>query len=564
MPLIPLNLIDENGHNIRRTPATAEQDEQLVQSIRTLGVLQPILLRYGDEPERYFVVAGHRRVRCALAAGLETIPAEVMRGDTAIYAASQAAENMVRVPMDPVDQWRAIVSLQEEGYSLQGAAQALGISERMAKRLDKLGHVAPEILDLMVGSGLPDQDDLAVIASAPIERQLEAFKPSKGEHPHDRLEMIARRCRTTRIPRNMAIFDVDASGILFEEDLFAEPGSDEQFTTGDVEGFIKAQKAALIAQINARKKKNERVALATWKNYNMVIPKGFTAAFGETKKRYPANGSLMLFMCVREDSGLLGAIEMRHATEDAKAVAKAAKSTSIAGKAAAEDDGENDADAATGVEVPAFLTRQPDPDEPALTKLGQTMLAAMKTDALCDSLDALWDGGETAPVQLPILAAALVLALSADNVTVAGGPNRFSRTRFDDLRPEIVSPPGTFIVWSEAEVARLIAKALSRILRVTDPVTNHGSGVVAEWIGAMIGAEQRLPRFDTAAFLACMGKDALQALAEQSGRGGLKTAKGLREALAGSLPDWRPASFGAPGPTELATPDINNHQEDAA
>jgi ParB/RepB/Spo0J family partition protein len=560
MPLIPLNVIDENGHNIRRTPATAEQDEQLVQSIRTLGVLQPVLLRYGDEPERYFVVAGHRRVRCALAAGLETIPAEVMRGDTAIYAASQAAENMVRVPMDPVDQWRAIVSLQEEGYSLQGAAQALGISERMAKRLDKLGHVAPEILDLMVGHGLPDHDDLAVIASAPIEKQREAFKPSKGEHPHYRLEMIARRCRTTRIPRNMAIFDVEASGILFEEDLFAEPGSDDQFTTGDVEGFIKAQKAALIAQINARKKKNERVALATWKNHEVVIPKGFTRAFGETKKKYPANGSLMLFMCVREDSGALGEIAMRHAAEDAKPAKKSEKSTSIG----VADDGIDDAAGKPPLDVaPA---PRPETDEPALTKRGQTMLAAMKTDALRDSLDAETDadGREATPVQLDIIACALVLALSADNVTIAGDASHFSRTRFDDLRSEIVSPPGTFIFWSEAHVACLVAKALSRILRVSDPVTGRGSGVVAEWIGAMLGAERHLPRFDTAEFLACMGKDALQAVADQNGRGGLKTAKGLREALAGSLPDWRPASFGAPGPTALTTPDINNHQEDAA
>jgi ParB family transcriptional regulator, chromosome partitioning protein len=549
MPLIALHLIDENGHNIRATPATAEEDSQLEQSIRALGVLQPVLLREGDRLGRYFVVAGHRRVRCGRAAGLDDIPAEILpEAENSRYAAVQAAENMVRVPMDPVDQWRAIVALQTAGYTLQGAADALGIPERKAKRLDKLGQVAPEILDLIVGRGLPDQDDLALIASAPIAKQREAFAATKDRYEYDRLEFIARLCMTRRISRNLAIFDIEASGIAFEEDLFAEPHSDDQFTTGDIDGFIKAQKAALVESINARKKKKERVALSSYKNYDVSIPKGFSRAYGEIKKRYPANGKLMLFMCVREDSGgALGSIERRHATENAKPEATAKDKGALPHEyvGAGDDDNDDfDADASPN----ASTAPSPETDEPALTKRGQTMLAAMKTDALRDQLDASTDGTEDAG-RLLSLAAALVLALSADNVTVAGDRGHFSRTSFTDLRGEIVSPGGTFLDLHQSQLARVIAQALSRILRITDPATAHGSGIVAEWIGAVVGAEAQLPRFDTAEFLACMGRDALSALAIDQGRSGLKTAKGIREALTGSLPDWRPASFGAPGPT---------------
>jgi ParB family chromosome partitioning protein len=207
----------------------------------------------------------------------------------------------------------------------------------------------------------------------------------------------------------------------------------------------------------------------------------------------------------------------------------------------------------------------PELAEPALTKRGQTLLAAIKTDALRDALDAETDGSEPAAIQLPAFAAALVLALSGDNVTVAGEASHFARTQFGDLRAEIVSPGGTFLDLDEAQAARLVAKALSRILRVTDPVTARGSGIVAEWIGAMAGADRHLPRVDTPEFLACMGKDALSALAVENGRSGLKTAKGVREALAGSLPDWRPATFGAPGPHPVATSEaIHEEQEDAA
>src|SRR3546814_2519584 len=60
-----------------------EKLEELSQSIRAQGVLQPILVRPIDEGRRYEIVAGERRWRAAQAAGLHEIPAVVRELDDA-------------------------------------------------------------------------------------------------------------------------------------------------------------------------------------------------------------------------------------------------------------------------------------------------------------------------------------------------------------------------------------------------------------------------------------------------------------------------------------------------
>jgi ParB family transcriptional regulator, chromosome partitioning protein len=76
--LVPLADIGIPDHGLRRAATSAEQDAGMLDSVRRLGVLQPIILR--PDPlalGRYILVAGRRRYRAALAAGLGAIPAEV-------------------------------------------------------------------------------------------------------------------------------------------------------------------------------------------------------------------------------------------------------------------------------------------------------------------------------------------------------------------------------------------------------------------------------------------------------------------------------------------------------
>lgn len=167
--MLALDSLGTNGpYQQRRTPASAEADAGLVESIRIMGVLQPILVRWDDEARQHQVVDGHRRVTAARAAGLQTIRALPVETDERTSLAAGVAANLQRAALAPVDQWRALVHLQEKGWTLEGAAMALGTPLRLARQLDKLGRLHPELLAAIEAFGLPVERDLGEIALAPM------------------------------------------------------------------------------------------------------------------------------------------------------------------------------------------------------------------------------------------------------------------------------------------------------------------------------------------------------------------------------------------------------------
>ncbi|MBS0537010.1 MAG: ParB/RepB/Spo0J family partition protein, partial [Proteobacteria bacterium] len=265
--MIRLDLIRENGHNVRRVAASAQADAALLDSIRAQGVLVPVLLRPEDDGG-YTLIAGHRRVRAAREVGLEHIPALVLDGLVNGHAtAAQAAENMVRAAMHPVDQWRAIVQLQDEGYALHQAAAALGMNERFARRLERLGRLHPDMLALIEEVGLPSDRELSDIALATPEAQQKALKTPGGiVREGGKVRQIAwwKIVHALDAPRfygSDAIFDTNL--MEWDEDLFAEPGSREQFTTTDAKTFLKLQAAALAEIVAERQAKKQRVQLGS-------------------------------------------------------------------------------------------------------------------------------------------------------------------------------------------------------------------------------------------------------------------------------------------------------------
>src|SRR5690606_2007160 len=85
--------------------------EDLARSIRTSGVLQPILVRrIGDRLE---IVAGERRSRAAKLAGLERVPAIVREMTDDNAAVVSLVENVQRADLNAIEKARAFRRLQE-------------------------------------------------------------------------------------------------------------------------------------------------------------------------------------------------------------------------------------------------------------------------------------------------------------------------------------------------------------------------------------------------------------------------------------------------------------------
>lgn len=98
---MPINLISiQEGFNPRVYFSDGEMQE-LIASIKSEGVLQPIVVRLQPDNKTYWVVAGERRYRAAVAAGLPEIPAVVRHLDDKQARLTATIENTQRADMSP-------------------------------------------------------------------------------------------------------------------------------------------------------------------------------------------------------------------------------------------------------------------------------------------------------------------------------------------------------------------------------------------------------------------------------------------------------------------------------
>ena len=115
---------------------------ELAESIRSQGIMQPILVRplgSGEHAGKYEIIAGERRFRAAGLAGLESVP--VLVRDVADEAAAVMAliENMQREDLNPLEEAQGLQRLvQEFGLTHEQAAQAVGRSRSAASNLLRL------------------------------------------------------------------------------------------------------------------------------------------------------------------------------------------------------------------------------------------------------------------------------------------------------------------------------------------------------------------------------------------------------------------------------------------
>lgn len=95
--------------------------EELAESIRAVGLLQPLVVRpHPDKPGHYLVIAGHRRRRAAEMVGLSEVPVVVRAAPEAELRALQLIENVQRQDLTPMDEARAY----DELMALQGLTAA--------------------------------------------------------------------------------------------------------------------------------------------------------------------------------------------------------------------------------------------------------------------------------------------------------------------------------------------------------------------------------------------------------------------------------------------------------
>lgn len=136
-----------------RTHMDQESLEQLSLSIKSQGIVQPILVRALEESGRFEIIAGERRWRAARMAGLTEVPVVIKNIPDEAALAISLIENIQRENLNPLEEAQGIQRLINEfGMTHQAAAEAVGRSRSAVSNLLRLLNLAQPVQDQLIRS----------------------------------------------------------------------------------------------------------------------------------------------------------------------------------------------------------------------------------------------------------------------------------------------------------------------------------------------------------------------------------------------------------------------------
>ncbi|MEQ5803846.1 ParB/RepB/Spo0J family partition protein [Halomonas sp. H10-9-1] len=145
---LPLGQLSRGKYQPRRD-IQPEALEELADSIRAQGVMQPIVVRPVAE-DRYEIIAGERRWRAAQLAELDVIPAVIREVSDEVALALALIENIQRENLNPIEEAMALKRLLEEfELTQQQVADAVGKSRTQVTNLLRLLALDPEVQTLL-------------------------------------------------------------------------------------------------------------------------------------------------------------------------------------------------------------------------------------------------------------------------------------------------------------------------------------------------------------------------------------------------------------------------------
>ena len=530
--------LKENPDRLRQTKSTPQADALLLATIKAVGIVQPPVIT----PEigggnGYVINAGHRRVKQAIAAGLEEIDVLVDEAANDNGAMRSMVTNIAFEPMNPVDQWRAIERLVALGWTEEAIGVALALPVRQIKKLRLLANVLPAMLDHMAKGDMPNEQQLRTIAAASLDEQKEVWKkhkPSKGD-PQVSWWSVAQGLQKTRMFARHASFGDDlaqAYGIQWVEDLFAPADEDSRYTT-NVEGFLGAQQEWMTANLP------KKGVIAETTNWGEVkLPPKAERVYGK-----PTKSDCTAMYLDRE-----GRVQSVHYRMPEAKKPKGGKDVGGADNAP-EDVGE---------------VSRPRPD---VTRKGVEMIGDYRTDALREALG-------RAPIEDDALMALLILAFAGQNVSVTTGSGGvyYGHRRLAKNAAVLFDADGKLAF--DMDTLRVAARTmLVDVFSCRENATN--SGIVARIAGEMIGADAFLPNMGTEDFLSCLSRPALEGSCNDTPVLPRQRVKDTRAALVEHYKEGHfvhPSALFAPDPAKLsdwlssraATADEDEADEDIA
>lgn len=285
---IPLSKLKPSAANVRKTDARADIEE-LAASIDAHGLLQNLSVRKsanggGKANEAYEVVAGARRLAALKLLAKRRridkdvpVPCKVLKDDDPVEVS--LAENVVRVPLHPADQFDAFLELHKQGHGAEAIAARFGVSPTVVLRRLKLAGVSPKLVGAYRAGKMTLEQLMAFTVSddhAAQERFWEETPYHLDPQTIRRSLTAAHVAATDRRARFIGIEAYEAAGGAVVRDLFQE--DDEGYLTDvDLLDRLVAEKLETVG---------EEVMAEGW-SWVEVIPQLDYAYYGRFERIHP-------------------------------------------------------------------------------------------------------------------------------------------------------------------------------------------------------------------------------------------------------------------------------------
>lgn len=160
---LPVETVHPNPQQPRRR-FDSDASAGLAESVRSQGVVQPVLVR-PRAAGGYELIAGERRWRAAVDAGLKSVPAVVRVADDRDTLLLGLVENVARENLSPVEEARAFAALMDEfGLALGDVAERVGKSKPAVSNRVRLLELPEDVLAMLERKQLSEGHARAVLA----------------------------------------------------------------------------------------------------------------------------------------------------------------------------------------------------------------------------------------------------------------------------------------------------------------------------------------------------------------------------------------------------------------
>jgi ParB family chromosome partitioning protein len=238
---VPFNKLVLSQKNVRRIK-TGISVEDLAEDIARRSLLQslnvrPVVDAEGQETGMFEVPAGGRRYRALellvnqkRLAKTAPVPCIVSDVSTEITAEEDSlAENVHRVALHPLDQFRAFQTLREQGRSEEEIAAIFFVSINVVKQRLRLATVSPKLLDVYANDGMSLEQLMAFSVTADHVRQEQVWEnvnKSGYDEPYQIRRLLTERAvrASDKRARFVGLAAYEAAGGNVLRDLFEEDG----------------------------------------------------------------------------------------------------------------------------------------------------------------------------------------------------------------------------------------------------------------------------------------------------------------------------------------------------